>query len=146
MNCGKCSNLHCRRYDMPYPCSLLATLGRLHSGCLLLLLIFLSGSGDLSDTRAWKELIKRSYCQRWPYRDATVWLIMSFTADKKHKETDLGGQCWEITLRKLLGIALMRETILFRSALSWTAKSHKEDEYVTIYFVSDLLNFLLGCF
>lgn len=57
---------------MPYPCSVLAAPGRLHSGCLLLLLIFLSGSGDLSDTRAWKGLIKRSYCQQWPYRDATV--------------------------------------------------------------------------
>lgn len=65
-------HLHGRRYDMPYPCSVLATPARLHSRCLLLLLIFLSGGGNLSDTRAWKGLIKRSYCQRWPYRDATV--------------------------------------------------------------------------
>lgn len=82
MNCGKCSNLRGRRYDMPYPCSVLTTPAWLHSRCLLLLLIFLSGSGDLSDTRAWKGLIKKRCCQRWPYRDATVWLMVSFTADK----------------------------------------------------------------
>lgn len=64
-----------------------------------------------------------------------------YSWQKAEGDSDLGGQCWEITLRKLLGIALMRETILFRSASSWTAKSHKEDEYVMIYFVSDLLIF-----
>lgn len=52
MNCGKCSNLHDWRHDMPYPCSVLATVAWLHLRCLFLLLTFLSGSGDLSDTQA----------------------------------------------------------------------------------------------
>lgn len=50
MKCGKCSNLHGRRYDMPYPCSAFATPARLR--CLLLLLIFCQEAGDLSDTPA----------------------------------------------------------------------------------------------
>lgn len=103
MKCGKCSNLHGRRYDMPYPCSVLATPAFLR--CLLLLLIFCQEAGDLSDTQAWKGLIKRSYCRRSPFRDTTLWLMVCFAADKKALgDSDLGGQRWEITPRKLLGI------------------------------------------
>lgn len=72
--------------------------GWLHSRYLLLLLIFLSGNRELSDTRAWKGLIKRRYCQRWPYKDATVWLMVSFTADRKRKET----QTWKDSAKKSL--------------------------------------------
>lgn len=44
-------------------------------------------------------VIKRRYCQRWPFRDATVWLMVSFTADKKNrKET----QTWEDSAKKSL--------------------------------------------
>lgn len=32
----------------------------------------LSGSGGVSDTQAWKGLIKRSYCRRSPDRDTTL--------------------------------------------------------------------------
>lgn len=134
MNCRKCSNLRGGRYDMPYPCSVSATPAWLHSRCLLLLLIFLSGSGDLSDTRAWKGLIKRRYCQRWLYRDVTVWLMVSFTADEKRKET----QTREDSAKKRRKCSNERNNS--PCASSWTAKSHKE-EYVMIYLVLTYLIF-----
>lgn len=135
MNCRKCSNLRGGRYDMPYPCSVSATPAWLHSRCLLLLLIFLSGSGDLSDTRAWKGLIKRRYCQRWLYRDVTVWLMVSFTADeKKRKET----QTREDGAKKRRKCSNERNNP--PCASSSTAKSHKE-EYVVIYLVLTYLIF-----
>lgn len=43
----------------------------------------LSGSGGVSDTQAWKGLIKRSYCRRSPDRDTTLRLMVCFRADKK---------------------------------------------------------------
>lgn len=45
MNCGKCSDLHGRRYDMPRPRSVLATPARPYLRCLLLLLIFCQEAG-----------------------------------------------------------------------------------------------------
>lgn len=97
MKCGKCSNLHGRRYDMPYPCSVFATAACLR--CLLLLLIFCQEAGDLSDTQAWKGLIKRSYCLRSPFRDTTLWLMVCFTADKKRRSET---QTWEDSAEKSL--------------------------------------------
>lgn len=66
MNCGKCCNLHGRRYDMPYPCFGFSNTSPAVLEMFIIVINILSGSGDLSDTRPWKGLIKRSYCRRLP--------------------------------------------------------------------------------
>lgn len=66
MNRGKCSNLHCRRYDMPHPCYAFSNTSLTVLEMFIIVINILSGSGDLSDTRPWKGLIKRSYCRRSP--------------------------------------------------------------------------------
>lgn len=77
MNCGKCSNLHGGRYDVPHPRSGLCGGGGGGSAAVLEMFVIviniLSGRGGVSDTQAWKGLIKRSYC-RWrsPNRDTTL--------------------------------------------------------------------------
>ena len=64
MNCGKCSNLHGRRYDMSYSCFRFNNTSPTPLEMFIIVINILSGSGDLSDTRHWKGLIKRSYCDR----------------------------------------------------------------------------------
>lgn len=71
MNSGKCSNLHGRRYDVPYPGFGFSNTGLTVLEMFIIVINILSGSGDLSDTRPWKGLIKRSYCRRSPWRDTT---------------------------------------------------------------------------
>lgn len=71
MNCGICSNLHGRRYDMPYPCFGFSNTSLTILEMFIIVINILSGSGDLSDIRPWKGLIKRSYCRRSPQRDTT---------------------------------------------------------------------------
>lgn len=66
VNCGKCSNLHGRRYDMSYPCFAFSNTSLTVLEMFIIVINILSGSGDLSDTQPWKGLIKRSYCRRSP--------------------------------------------------------------------------------
>lgn len=66
MNSGKCSNLHVRRYDVPYPRFGFSNSGLTVLEMFIIVIHILSGSGDLSDTRPWTGLIKRSYCRRSP--------------------------------------------------------------------------------
>lgn len=115
MNCGKCSDLHGRRYDMPRPRSVFSNTSPTVLEMFIIVINILSGSGDLSDTRAWKGLIKRSYCRRSPCRDTTLWLMVCFTADKKSAgrlrpgRTALRNRSKEIARYTL---PLMKETIL----------------------------------
>lgn len=51
MNYGKCSNLHGRRYDIPYPCCGFSNTSPTILEMFIIVINILSGSQDLSDTR-----------------------------------------------------------------------------------------------
>lgn len=52
MNCGNCGNLPDGRYDPPYPCFTFSNTVPAALEMFIIVINILSGSGDLSDTRA----------------------------------------------------------------------------------------------
>lgn len=67
MNCGKI----CMEEDATCHIPVRVFCGDAVLEMFVIVINILSGSGGVSDTQAWKGLIKRSYCRRSPDRDTT---------------------------------------------------------------------------